>query len=65
MLPYAKTDILKYPLSGDHQLLAHIKTVGFKIIHRAPDKAFTAYKIHSARSGSADRLDGIGAKCDW
>ena len=65
MLPFNKTDIFQFPLSKDTQLMSHMKKAGFHVVMRAPDKAFTSFKIHSARSGSADRLDGIGAKCDW
>ena len=65
MLPYNQTNILNSLLSNDNALASQIRKAGFRIVSRSPHQAFTAFKIHSARSGSADKLDGIGAKCDW
>lgn len=62
---YNETDILKYSLQSDSELRSHIRQAGFLIVDTSPHEAFGAFKIHSVRSGSTIRLDGIGSKCDW
>jgi hypothetical protein len=62
---YREVNIHEYLLVNDNQLKSAIQKAGFRIVNSSPHQAFRAFKIHSVRSGSADRLDGIGAKCDW
>lgn len=64
-LPYNQTNIMIHKLDDDLKLWNIIRSSGFRVVLSSPNRVFTAFPMHSVRSGSADRLDGVSSYCDW